>query len=106
LSRGFGISFTPENSDYEYYLGFIPDPKNPAYDPNLVCQNTGWPFGTAELYCRAAGQEWEFRPHFKDYTNDPGSLIRWLTGQSTIVYYRVCNYNRWYMPFVLRVTKQ
>jgi hypothetical protein len=103
---GLGISFTPENSDYDYHLGFIPDPNNPAYDPNLACQNTGWPFGTAELFCVAAGQQWEFRPHQKNYTNDPGSLNRWLTGQSTILYYRVCNYNRWHMPFVLRVTKQ
>jgi hypothetical protein len=102
---GLAINFTPDdpNFNYEYTLGYVPDPNNPNYDSNLVCQDVGWLHGTAEMYCVAAGQVWEFRPHLKEYTNDPGNLNRWLWGHSTTVYYKNCHYRRWHLPFVLRV---
>ena len=103
---GLSISFTPNDPDfdYRYDLGQFTDPEN--YNPNSVCQNQNYLWGTAELYCLAAGQAWEFRPYSKVYLNDPNNLWRLLQGTVLLDYWTVCKLRKWHMPFVLRVGRQ
>jgi hypothetical protein len=102
---GLGISFTPDNPnfDYQYDLGQFTDPGN--YIPGLTCQEQNYPWGPAELYCVAAGQVWEFRPCSKAYVNEPNSARRLLWGRVLLDYWTFCRLNKWEMPFVLRVTR-
>jgi len=102
---GLGISFTPDDPqfDYQYDLGQFTDPTN--YVPGLTCQEQNYPWGPAELYCVAAGQVWEFRPFTTAYVNEPNNRWRLLWGRVLLDYWTFCRLNKWEMPFVLRVTR-
>jgi hypothetical protein len=103
---GLGISIIPDDPDfnYTYLLGQFTDPAN--YNPNLTCQSQNYLWGPAELYCRTAGTEWEFRPCSKAYVNEPDNRWRLLQGNVLLDYWSVCKLRKWNMPFVLRVGKR
>lgn len=102
---GLGITFTPNDPAYAYRydLGQFTDPEN--YDPNVVCQENNYQWGTAELYCVQAGQVWEFRPYSEAFPNDPDNLTRLLDGHVLVDYWKTCKLRKWTMPFVLRVAR-
>ncbi len=102
---GLGISFVPDVAgyDYSYDLGNFTDPAN--YVPGLPCQDQSYPWGPAELVCITTGQVWEFRPLTAVYYNEPANCLRHLWGRILDGYWRFCRYNKWDLPFVLRVTK-
>ncbi len=55
--------------------------------------------------CVTTGQVWEFRPLTGVYYNEPDNGLRHLWGRILDGYWRSCRYDKWDMPFVLRVTK-
>jgi hypothetical protein len=103
---GLGISFTPDDPDFDhqYDLGQFTDPEN--YDPGSTCQVQNYPWGAAELVCLATGQVWEFRPLSISYFNETDNLSRLLWGRVLLNYWTFCRLNKWTMPFVLTVTRQ
>jgi len=103
---GLGITFTPTDPafDRNYNLGILVNPDQPH--ENIICPvKDYWLFGTAELYCVAAGSLWEFRTHTQAFTNEPDNVVRLLHTNVQLDYLNSVKLRTWRMPFVLRVWK-